>query len=40
MREARVWSRLDGARAGREVDIEALRTALRGLTDADLEGFD
>lgn len=40
MREARFWSLLDGARAGREVDIEALRTALRGLTDADLEGFD
>ena len=40
MRDARFWSLVDGARAGREVDIEALRTALRGLTDADLEGFD
>ncbi|WP_197466673.1 MULTISPECIES: DUF4240 domain-containing protein [Brachybacterium] len=40
MKEAMFWNLVDEARTGREVDLEVLRTALRGLSDSDLEGFD
>lgn len=40
MKEATFWNLVDEARIGREVDLEVLRTALRGLSDSDLEGFD
>lgn len=40
MKEATFWNLVDEARAGREVDLEVLRTALRGLSDSDLKGFD
>ncbi|WP_270410141.1 DUF4240 domain-containing protein [Brachybacterium paraconglomeratum] len=40
MNDITFWNLLDEARTGREVDLEILRAALRGLSDSDLGGFD